>query len=257
VMGFDISLRAAGHVWQRNATIYRKTFHLNILPNFFEPFFYLLALGWALGKHVESVDGRSYLEFIAPGLVAYNAAMGATFEVTYNTFVKMTFARTYDSVVAAPVSVEDIVLGEVLWAVTRAVIYAAGFLVIACAMGAIPPGRAALVLLATPLTGALFASLGMIYTAIVPVIDLYSFYYTLFMTPLFLFSGIFFPMRDLPGYVQEAIVFTPLYHGVRVSNELAWGLAGADTVASLGYLVVVSAGLFAIALRMMKRRLVR
>jgi lipooligosaccharide transport system permease protein len=256
-MGFDLSLRAAAHVWQRNATIYRKTFHLNILPNFFEPFFYLLALGWGLGQHLHNVDGRSYLEFIAPGLVAYNAAMGATFEVTYNTFVKMTFSRTYDSVIAAPVSVEDIVVGEVLWGVTRAVIYAAGFLVIACAMGAIAPGRALLVLLVTPLTGALFASLGMIFTAVVPVIDLYSFYYTLFMTPLFLFSGIFFPMRDLPEFIQGAIVFTPLFHGVRASNELAWGTQGASTVWSLVYLVLVSAGLLALALKMMKRRLVR
>src|SRR5262249_41438956 len=121
-LGFDISPRAAFRVWQRNLAVYKKTFHLNILPNFFEPVFYLLGMGVGLGRYLGgSVGGVPYVQFIAPGLVIYNAAMGASFEVTYNTFVKMTFARTYDSVLAAPVSVEDIVLGEVLWAVTRAV----------------------------------------------------------------------------------------------------------------------------------------
>jgi lipooligosaccharide transport system permease protein len=256
--GLDISLRAAFRVWQRNATVYRKTFHLNILPNFFEPVFYLLGLGLGLGRHLGGgVEGLPYLKYIAPGLVAYNAAMGATFEVTYNTFVKMTFARTYDSVIATPVSVEDVVLGEVLWAVTRAFIYAAAFLAIATAMGAVPPFAAAMILLVTPLVGLLFAAIGMIYTSLVPVIDFYSFYYTLFMTPLFLFSGIFFPLSDLPEWLQRAVWFTPLFHGVRAANDLAWGKADAGTAASLAWLAVASVVSLALALRLMRRRLVK
>src|SRR5262249_52535835 len=158
-----------------------------------------------------------------PGLVIYNAAMGASFEVTYNTFVKMTFARTYDSVLAAPVSVEDIVIGEVMWAVTRAVIYAGAFLAIAVAMGAIPLAAAPAIFALAPLTGLLFAALGMIYTALVPVIDFYSFYYTLFITPLFMFSGIFFPLEELPPWVQRGAWLSPLFHGVRAANEIALG----------------------------------
>jgi lipooligosaccharide transport system permease protein len=253
----DISLRAAWRVWQRNATVYRKTFHLNILPNFFEPVFYLLGMGLGLGRYLSGgLEGRSYIEHIAPGLVIYNAAMGATFEVTYNTFVKISFSRTYESILAAPVSVEDIALGEILWAITRAVIYAGGFLIVAVLLGAIAPLPALGVLVITPLMGLLFAGLGMIFTALVPVIDAYSFYYTLFMTPLFLFSGIFFPLHEQP-WLERAAWFTPLYHGVRAANDFAWGRVGAQTFVSLAWLAVVAVGLCWVALRLMRRRLVK
>ena len=256
ILGLDISLKAAWRVWQRNATVYRKTFHLNILPNFFEPVFYLLGMGLGLGRHLSQLDGHSYMEHIAPGLVVYNAAMGATFEVTYNTFVKMAFSRTYESILAAPVSVEDVALGEVLWAITRAVIYAGGFLLVAVLLGAVSPGAALGVLLLTPLVGLLFAGLGMIFTALVPVIDAYSFYYTLFMTPLFLFSGIFFPLHEHP-WLERLAWFTPLYHGVRAANDLAWGRAGTGTVVSIAWLAVVSLALLVLSMRLMRRRLVK
>jgi lipooligosaccharide transport system permease protein len=256
--GLDLSLRAAWRVWQRNLTVYKRTFHLNIVPNFLEPVFYLLALGTFLGKHLpEGALGRPYLEYIAPGLVAYNAAMGATYEVTYNVFVKMTFARTYDSILAAPVSAEDIVLGECLWAVTRAVIYAGAFLVVAVLVGAVPPVPALLVFLVAPIVGLLFAALGMIYTAWVPVIDFYNFYFTLFVIPLFLFSGIFFPLSDLPLWLQRVVFVTPLYPGVRVASDLAHGEAGPLTAVLVAALGVSSVGLLVVAMRMMRGRLVK
>jgi len=254
----SVSLRGAFRVWQRNLTVYAKTFHLNILPNFFEPVFMLLAFGLGIGRYVQDgPEGTSYLQYIAPGLIAYNAMMGASFEVTYNVFVKITFARTYESMLATPLEIEDIVLGEILWAVTRATLYGGIFLLIVALFGAIDPSRAALVLLVVPFVGLLFAGLGMVFTAIVPTIDLYSYYYTVFLTPLFLFSGVFFPVSDLPAWLQPAVPFTPLYHGVRVAQDLAHGRTDTGTWTSMLVLVVASAAFVVLAMRLMRRRLVK
>jgi lipooligosaccharide transport system permease protein len=124
-------------------------------------------------------------------------------------------------------------------------------------MGAIPLAAAPAIFALAPLTGLLFAALGMIYTALVPVIDFYSFYYTLFITPLFMFSGIFFPLEELPPWVQRGAWLSPLFHGVRAANEISLGRAGAGTLGAVAWLVVVSAVALALAIALMKRRLVK
>jgi len=254
----SVSLRGAMHVWRRNLTVYAKTWHLNVLPNFFEPVFMLLAFGLGIGHYVQNApDGTSYLRYIAPGLIAYNAMMGASFEVTYNIFVKITFARSYESMLATPLEVEDIVLGEILWAVTRATLYGGIFLLIVTLFGAVEPIHALPVLLVLPLIGLLFASLGLVFTAIVPTIDLYSYYYTVFLTPLFLFSGVFFPVTDLPAWVQPVVPFTPLYHGVRVAQDFAHGRAETGTWSSVLVLAVSGVFLTLLAMKLMRRRLVK
>jgi len=154
-----VSLRHAAAVWQRNLTVYRHTYKMNLVPNFFEPVFYLLAMGVGLGSYVTLGTGQPYLVFLAPGLVAAAAMNGATFETTYNAFVRMTFQRTYEGMLTTPVAVEDIALGELLWAVTRAVIYGGIFLLILVLFGLIPPQHAPLLLPFIALTGAMFAAL--------------------------------------------------------------------------------------------------
>ena len=110
-----VSLRAALRVWQRNFSVYRKTWTLNILPNFFEPVLYLLAMGIGIGGYIsQGIEGLSYLAFIAPGLVVSSAMNGATFETTYNVFVKMHFGKTYEAITSAPVNLEDALVGELL-----------------------------------------------------------------------------------------------------------------------------------------------
>ncbi|HLF23283.1 MAG TPA: hypothetical protein VI565_05105, partial [Burkholderiales bacterium] len=127
----DVRLRSAWRLWQRSATIYRRTYKFNILPNFFEPFFYLLAMGLGLGAYLTQLRGVDYIDFIAPGLAASSAMFGASFEVTYNAFVKMNFGKVYDAIGTTPLTPEDIALGELLWATTRAVLYGTFFIVVA------------------------------------------------------------------------------------------------------------------------------
>ncbi len=256
--GADLELALA--VWRRNLTVYRRTWVMNILPNFFEPLLYLLGLGLGLGAYLEGgLEGRAYVAYIGPGLMAAAAMNGASYEVSYNVFVKLHFARLYDAYLTTPASVPDIVLGELLWAVTRALMYGLAFMLVLAGLTLagfpmLTSPTALLLPLALALTGIVFALLGLIFTASIPVIDLYSYYFTLFLTPLFLFSGIFFPTSRFP-HGETIAWFTPLYHAVRLARGLAQGPVGAEHAVSALWLAVLAAILFVFVPGRMARRL--
>lgn len=254
------SWKAAYAVWQRNVTIYRRNWKMSLLPNFFEPFLYLLGMGVGLGFYInDSISGISYLAFIAPGLVASAAMNGATFETTYNVFVRMVFERVYNAYLGAPVRPSDIILGELLWAVTRAAIYGIIFLLILVIYHFMGYNlfQSPLVLFAPVvivLIGVLFAAIGLFFTGFIKSIDYYSYYFTLFLTPLFLFSGIFYPVLRFP-YGDTIAWFTPLYHGVRVMRSLMLGTFGASDWVSIAWMACVSGLLFVFIPKLYEKRL--
>ena len=258
----DIDLRLSIAVWMRNVTVYRHTWMTNLLPNFFEPLLYLLGMGVGLGFYMEKgIDGQAYLVFIAPGLLAGAAMNGASFETTYNMFVKMNFAKVYQAYLSTPVQLQDIAFGELLWAITRALIYGIAFLLILVGFTVagypILVGWTPLLLpIALAIVGALFALIGQLFTAKVKVIDLYSYYYTLWLTPLFLFSGIFFPVDRFP-YGDSIAWATPLYHCVRLVRGLASGQFGGVEGMSLGWICTVTLLLLWLVPRAMKKRMVQ
>ena len=140
----------------------------------------------------------SYIAFIAPGLVCVAAMNGASFEVTYNIYVRMNFEKSYDAMLTTPIEPQDVLAGEVLWAMTRACIYGGSFFIVIVLFGLAPLPSALAAVPVIPLTGLLFAAIGMAFTLRLTNIDLFSFYFTLFLTPLFLFSDIFFPLEGAP-----------------------------------------------------------
>ncbi len=255
VLGLGFTLDGAARVWSRNATVYRRTFKFNILPNFFEPVFYLLSMGIGLGAYVAGV-ADSYLAWVAPGLLAASAMNGATFEVTYNVFVKATYDRTYDAMLSTPLSVEDITVGEIAWAVTRSGLYGTAFLVVMALFGLVHSPLALLAIPASLLIGFLFAGIGFSFTAVNKNIELYSYYFTLFITPLFLFSEIFFPLERMPAVLRTAALFTPLYHAVRLCRYLMLGEGASAALASTAWMAVVGSALFVLSIRLMRRRLI-
>ena len=253
----DVRLGSARRLWQRNATIYGRTWKINILPNFFEPFLFLLAMGIGLGGYLARIEGTVYKDFIAPGLAATAAMYGTTFEVTFNCFVKMQFGKVYDAVMSTPLSIEDVGVGELLWGTTRATIYGVAFLLVAALFGVIHSAYALLTPVAIALIGMMFSVIGLAFTVSVPLIDYLSYYWTLFITPMFLFSGIFFPLDRLPAWVEGVAWFTPLYHGVNLMRAL-WltGDAGA-ALAAAGWIIAVTGALFVLPLNLLRRRLVK
>jgi len=252
----SISLPHALAVWRRNAAMYRRTWWLNILPNFFEPVLYLAAIGIGVGGYISEMGGTSYLQFLAPGLLCVAAMNGASFEVTYNIYVRLTFEKSYDAMLTTPVEPDDVLVGEVLWAITRSCIYGGCFFVVIALWGLAPRPAALFVLPLIPLTGLLFAALGVAFTLRIPNIDLFSFYFTLFLTPLFLFSDIFFPLKErLSGawlWVAEGL---PLLHSVRLARAAFAGEASLVLLWDFVYLLALSLLLLAWARRSIRRRL--
>jgi lipooligosaccharide transport system permease protein len=248
--------RYALSVWWRNAAMYRRTWKLNILPNFFEPILYLVSIGIGVGAYVSQMGGTSYVAFLAPGLVAVAAMNGASFEVTYNAFVRMNFEKTYASMLTTPIQPDDVLAGEVLWAMTRSAIYGSIFYVVVAAAGLAPLPASLWALPLVPLTGLLFAALGIAFSLRIPNIDLFSFYFTLFLTPLFLFSDVFFPLAErLPGWGVRVAEVLPLLHPVRLMRAAFRGEFSWILLWDLAYILMLSAALLAVAARVTRRRL--
>ncbi len=250
------SVPVALRVWRRNARVFSKIWKGALLPQFFDPLFYLLALGFGLGTYIAEINGIPYRDFIAPGLCASAVMWASSFETTWNIYFKMEESRLYDNMLSTPVEVQDLVLGEVAWAATRAVIYGTVFLAIVAAFGLVQSPWALAVPPFLVLGGACFGMLGITFTSLIKTMDWYSFYYTLFITPLFLFSGIFYPLDDLPDWAGVVAWFTPLYHLVEITRSL---ILSPDLGTVLGnglWLMALTAALFVVPVRYMRRRLV-
>ncbi|MDP6426524.1 MAG: ABC transporter permease [Rhodospirillales bacterium] len=252
----SVSLPHAVSVWRRNASLYRRTWKVNLLPNFFEPVFYLTAIGIGVGAYITEMGGVTYVEFLVPGLICVSAMHGASFEVTYNVYVRLVYEKTYSGMVTTPVTPDDILVGEVLWALTRSCIYGGGFFIVAALFGLMPGLSALLAIFVIPLTGLMFAAIGIAVTLRMPTIELFSFYFTLFLTPLFLFSDVFFPISErLSGVWLQVAEILPLLHPVRLARSAFSGEVGWLALWDAGYIVVLSAGLLSWAKLTMRKRL--
>jgi lipooligosaccharide transport system permease protein len=247
--------RYAARVWRRNARVFAKVWKGALLPNFFDPLFYLVALGFGLGTYLATIEGVPYRDFIAPGLIASAAMWAASFECTYNVYLKMHESKLYDAVLATPVEIADLAAGDIAWGATRATIYGTTFLGIVAIFGLLESAWAILIPLFVFLGGLAFSVLGYTFTALIPKIDLYSYYFTLIITPMFLFSGIFFPFDRLPGIAEIVAWFTPLFHLVEITRGLATGPEALAILGHAAWLAIFSALLFYIPVRALHARL--
>ena len=255
----NISLRSLA-VWARNKDVFFLTWKTNFLPPFLEPILYLLAMGFGFGMLVSALpppyDQFSYAQFLGPGLIAISAMYGAFFECTYGSFVRMHYQKTYDAIVATPISMEEVITGEILWGATKSVINGAIVAVVILAFGlATLPGVLFIPFIAL-LAGLAFGSIAMIFTALVPNIDSFNYPFFLFITPMFLFSGTFFPLTVLPTAVQQVALAFPLTHVATMMRDFSLGTYSLDDLWGCVYLIVLTAICFYAAIYLMKRRLV-
>lgn len=258
-----MSMQAKGvaHVWQRNMAVYRQTWKISFVPPLLEPLFYLLAFGVGLSALVGEVRyggaALSYAAFIAPSLIAINIMQSAFFENTYASFVRMYYQKTFDAMLATPLSLPEVITGEILWGATKSVIGTAIMLVVVSAFGYIRYPEGLLILPAALLGGVAFGAAAMLFTALVPNIETFNLPIFLFVTPMFLFSGTFFPLDSLPPWAARLALTLPLTHLVHLVRELSLGRIGSGLLWSAGYLLLFGAILFPLALHRMARRLVK
>jgi lipooligosaccharide transport system permease protein len=235
-----------------------KTIRVNFLPSLIEPILYLLALGLGLGGFVQPVEGVPYINFIAPALVAISIMYGSFFECTYASFVRMYFQKTFDAIIATPVSVEEVIAGELVWGATRAAANATTVLAVVAVFGLVSSPLFLLVPLLAFVGGLLFASLAMCFTALAPNIDFFNYPTFLLITPMFLLSGTFFPTSVLPVPAQTASqVFLPLTHVVNLARGLVNGRIEIALLLSVAWIAVVTPILFVLSINLMKKRLIR
>jgi lipooligosaccharide transport system permease protein len=235
-----------------------KTIRVNFLPSLLEPILYLVALGVGLGGFIQAVEGMPYINFIAPALVAISIMYGSFFECTYASFVRMYYQKTFDAIIATPVSVEEVIAGELLWGATRATINSTTVLIVIAAFGLVSSPLFLLLPLIAFLGGLMFASIAMCFTAIAPNIDFFNYPAFLFVTPMFLLSGTFFPLSQLPSAVQTvAQIFLPLTHVVNLTRGLVVGRIEVFLLLSLVWIAVVTLIFFVLSINLMKKRLIK
>ena len=249
-------------VWQRNFTVYRRTWHINFLPPLLEPVLYVAAFGIGFKTLVPAVHVHglsvSYVAFIAPALIAVGIMYNAFFETTYSSFVRMYYQKTFDAIMSAPVSLEEVITGEIVWGATKSLFAAVTMLVVLTLCGLVRYPQGLLVLPLAFLGGLGFAAIGMFFTGVVKSIELFNLPTFLFITPMFLFSGTFFPLDQLPGWAQGVAGVFPLTHVTALARDATFGtMTWRGSAASWGYLVAFAVLWFPVALHAMRRRLVR
>ena len=257
IVPYEFSPRGSLRMWQRNATVCRKTILVSLVPRFLEAIAYLAIMGLGLGTYLTTVDGVDYVDFIAPGVAAATVMFGAIIETTYNAFVRIYVRRVVEAVITTPLSLADVVVGEYLWAATRATIYGIIFLGVMVAFGLVHSLWALLLPFVFVLGALTFAVLGMAYTAMVGSIEHYNILFTGLLTPMFLFGGVFFPFSQLPEWAQVIGWCLPLSHLVAATRALTLGDPDLLTLAHLGVLLVILVAVFPFPARRLAKTLLR
>jgi lipooligosaccharide transport system permease protein len=252
----EISPRALA-VWRRNFLVWRKLALPSLLGNLADPMIYLFGLGYGLGGLIPQIDGVSYIAFLAAGTVCASTMNAASFEALYSGFSRMHVQRTWEAIMNAPVSLDDVLAGECLWAAAKASLSGVAILAVIWALGYVAGPLALWALPAIFLTGLCFAALGLIITAISPSYDFFMYYFTLFITPMVLLCGVFFPVDQLPAVVQSIAAWLPLSHSVALIRPVIFGELPANPLLNIAALTALTVVSFWIAVALARRRFLK
>jgi len=252
----EISFRCF-KVWERNFKVWLKHYRASIMGNFGEPLLYLVAFGYGFGALVKNVGDLSYIQFLAPGMLAVTAMNGAAYEATFGPYTRMVPQKTYDAIVVTPVNVNEVITGDILWAATKGVINSLIMLLVMLILNLIPSYIGILTLLPIVLTSFFFASLSMVVTTISPSYEFFSYYFTLIISPMFLLSGVFFPIETLPAIIQKIAWLMPLTHAVDSCRNLILGRLENFIFTENIILLSLSIPVFIIAINKARERLIK
>jgi lipooligosaccharide transport system permease protein len=249
-------MSGAIRVLTRHWRVFVRTWRHNLMYNVAEPLLYLSAMSFGFGTLVEKIDGMTYMQFLAPGMVALSAMYSATFECTYGTFLRLYYQKTLQATLAGPVTVRDIVFGELLFGTLKSVLFGTVILLVVALLGQINSPTALFIPIFLFLPGALFSLLAVSYTGAIKNIDHLNYYITLVIMPLFLFGGLYFPVSTLPKWIQQLNWLNPLFHSVEICRALSIGDLYANLAIHTFALLFMAVALLPLPLRLMKKRLI-
>jgi lipooligosaccharide transport system permease protein len=242
-------------IWSRNLESWKRYALSFFVASLGDPVFYLLGIGYGLGRFVTDIDGVPYAVFLAPGIIAFAAMNSATFEATIGSYTRMEEQNTYTAILATPCSVADVVAGDVLWAATKSTVAATMVALMVGVFGLLPSAAAVALVPLGFLVGLMFGSIAMIVTSRAPSYDFFNYYFTFVFSVMFLFGGVFFPIHSLPPWAQAIAWTLPLTHAVAAARALAGGRLDAALAGDVVWMLVVTAAAFAFAARLVRRRL--
>ncbi len=234
-----------------------KHVQASLIGNLGQPFLFLLAMGFGLGRTIPEIEGLTYLQFIAPGLVASAVMYSAAFEATYGSYTRLSTQGTFDGILMTPVNVSQLAMGEILWGATKGLISGLIMLAAMPLFGVIPSLWIVLVIPVLMIAGILFASMGIVMTATASNYEYFNYFTSLLITPFFLFSGIFFSLSSIQGPVAPVLRCLPLTGVVNISRGLAYGRLSSDLLFDLLFLLGYTLLFLLLAIRLMERRLVQ
>jgi lipooligosaccharide transport system permease protein len=253
---FGISWRWVA-VWRRNYRVWKKLAAESVLGNIVEPLFYLVGFGFGFGTLLPEVEGVRYIAFLAGGTICYSTMLSASFEALYSGFARMHVQRTWEGILNAPVSLEDVVFAEWIWAASKSFLSGVAVLLVATALGLAQSWTMVLIVPLAFLIGLCFAGLGLIMTAMAKSFDFFMYWFTLALTPMMLLSGVFYPLSNMPGWLQTVANSLPLSHAVQLGRPLLLGRWPDAPLLHIAVLAAYGVAGFYVALRLFRRRLLK
>ncbi|MGP1396767.1 MAG: ABC transporter permease [Inquilinaceae bacterium] len=245
-------------VWRRQVLVWRRLIWSSLASNVGEPLLFLFAFGFGLGALVDRVGGLPYLVFVVPGMMAYSVLFASSFEATISAYARFQLQRTWNAILATPVTLTELLLGEISWATTKGVMSACSVIIVGWLWGGVPqPAGALLALPILALGGVCFACCGLAATALSKSWEFFAYFFTFWISPMFVFSGTFFEVDRFPFAIQILAWALPMTHLIAVIRPMTAGTP-IDPTAALGhlaYLAILSAAAFALARHRLSRRL--
>ena len=242
-------------IWRRHFLVWRKVAATSIIGHIADPMIYLLGLGYGLGSLLPEMGGTSYMVFLAAGTVCYSTMNSASFEALYSGFSRMHEQRTWEAIMNTPVTLDDIVVAEILWAASKSLMSGATVVLVIWLLGLSHSPLSLGLLPLALLVGLCFASIGMIMTALAPAYDFFMYYFTLVVTPMMLLCGVFFPVAQLPPLWQNVSAILPLTHAVNIARPLIIGNVPEGLILHITVLLAYTLCGFYVSLVLFRRRL--
>lgn len=258
-MHYDFSIPAFSTrfipVWRRNFLVWKKLAGSSILGNIADPMIALVAFGYGLGSLLPSVGGVPYIQFLAAGTVCMSTMNAATFESLYSAFSRMHVQRTWDGIMNAPVALEDVVLGELTWAASKAFLSGLAIMIVVWCLNLANGPQSVLILGVVVLIGLAFSAIGLVVNALARAYDTFTYYFTLVVTPMAFLSGVFFPLQQLPPWLQTVAHLLPLSHAIEMARPLLLGQWPQQPLLHVMALLLYAAVFAYIAIVLTRRRL--